>query len=246
MNKRAAELGMTHSHFVNPWGKPEPTQKVTAHDMALLAIHLIRDYPDQYHYFSQKEFTWNKIRQLNRNPLLSMEFGGDGLMIGDTPEGGFGLVGSALQSDQRLVVVINGLKTAAERNEEARKLFNWGFRSFDPRVLFQPGDTVGSASVYGGESSSVPLTCEAPAKIFLPHGSTDRLLAKIVYTGPLVAPVAAGAEVGRLKVWRGTTLALEVPVKTMASVPRGGLAKRAFDASLELAQGWIRKALARN
>ena len=173
--------------------------------MALLAIHLIRDYPEQYHYFAQKEFTWNKIRQLNRNPLLSMEFGGDGLMIGDTPESGFGLVGSALQNDQRLIVVINGLKTAAERNEEARKLFNWGFRSFDPRVLFQPGDTVGSASVYGGESSSVPLTCEAPAKIFLPHGSTDRLLGQdCLHRAAASPPSRRGPRSARLKVWRGT------------------------------------------
>ena len=246
MNKRAAELGMAHSHFANAWGKSDPTQRVTARDMALLAAHIIRDYPDYYRYFSEKEFTWNKIRQLNRNPLLSMSIGADGFDTGDLPESGFGLVGSALQNDQRLIVIVNGLKTASDRAEESHKLFNWGFRSFDPRSLFQPGDTVGTASVYGGAQGEVALTVMHTAKIFVPHASTDHLTAKVVYTGPLVAPVSAGVEVGRLKVWRGAILALDVPVKTKESVGVGGLGRRALDAALELTQGWVRKALARN
>ncbi len=245
MNKRASEIGMTHSHFVNPWGKGDPGQRVTARDMALLAAHIIREYPEYYKYFGEKEFTWNKIRQLNRNPLLTMDIGADGLKTGDIAESGFGLVGSAIQNGQRLIVVINGLKTAGERAEEARKLFNWGFRSFEPRVLFQPGDTVGTAAVYGGAQGEVPLTCEQTAKIFSPRGGGERLSAKIVYTGPLVAPVSEGAEVGRLKVWRGTELALDLPLKTLAAVPVGGLTRRAFDAGLELAQGWLRGTLAK-
>jgi len=245
MNKRAAELGMTHSHFTNSSGRPDPAMRVTAHDMALLAAHIIREYPDYYRYFGEKDFTWNKIHQLNRNPLLTMEFGADGLKTGDTAEGGYGLVGSALQSDQRLIVVANGSKTAQERSDEARKLFNWGFRSFDPRVIFAPGDTVGTASVYGGAEGEVAVTIDQPAKVFLAHGSGDRLTAKIVYVGPLIAPVAEGVEVGRLKIWRGATLALDLPVKTKSSVALGGLARRALDASLELAQGLLRNALAK-
>ena len=245
MNKRAAELGMTHSVFANPRGKSDPKQHVSARDMALLAAHLIRDYPDYYHYFGEKEFTWNKIRQLNRNPLLNMDVGADGLMTGDAPESGYGLVGSAEQSGQRLILVVNGLKTAADRAEESRKLLNWGFRSFDPRVLFQPGETVGTASVYGGEQSEVPLASDQPVKIFLPRGSQDKLTAKIVYIGPLPAPVAAGVEVARLKVWRGQSLALDAPLKTKAAVPLGGLSKRAFDAAIEFAVDLFRKALAK-
>jgi D-alanyl-D-alanine carboxypeptidase (penicillin-binding protein 5/6) len=245
MNKRAAELGMIHSHFVNPWGKGDPGQRVTARDMALLAAHIIRDYPEYYKYFSEKEFTWDKIHQLNRNPLLTMDIGADGLKTGDIAESGFGLVGSAVQNGQRLIVVINGLKTASERAEEARKLFNWGFRAFEPRVLFQSGDVVGTASVYGGTHGEVELTVDQPAKVFLSRGGGDRLTAKIVYTGPLVAPVSAGVEIGRLKVWRGTALALDLPVKTRAAVPEGGLTGRAFDAAMELAQGWLRGALAK-
>ena len=244
MNKRAAELGMTHSAFADARGKSDPKQHVTARDMALLAAHLIRDYPDYYHYFAEKEFTWNKIRQLNRNPLLNMDVGADGFMTGDAPESGYGLVGSAEQEGQRLILVVNGLKTAADRAEESRKLFNWGFRSFDPRVLFQPGETVGTATVYGGEQSEVPLASDRPLKIFLPRGSQDRLTAKIVYLGPLPAPVAAGVEVARLKVWRGQSLALDAPLKTKAAVPLGGLSKRALDAAIEFAVGVVRKALA--
>ncbi|MGO9770165.1 MAG: D-alanyl-D-alanine carboxypeptidase family protein [Roseiarcus sp.] len=246
MNKRAAELGMTHSIFANARGISDPRQHVSARDMALLAAHIIRDYPDDYHYFGEKDFTWDKIHQLNRDPLLNMSIGADGLMAGDSSESGYGLVGSAEQGGQRLILVLNGLKTAADRAEESRKLFDWGFRSFDPRVLFQPGDTVGTASVYGGAQSEVPLTCDRPAKIFLPRGSQDRLMAKIVYVGPLQAPVAAGVEVARLQVWRGKTLALEAPLRTQTAVPLGGLSKRALDAGIEFATNLIRKAFARN
>ena len=245
MNKRAAELGLSQSHFTNPSGKPDPAMRVTAQDMAHLAAHIIRTYPDYYRYFGEKDFTWNKIHQLNRNPLLTMEFGADGLKTGDTTEGGYGLVGAAVQNDQRLIVVLNGCKTAQERAEEARKLFNWGFRSFDPRVLFAPGDAVGTASVYGGAAGEVAVTIEQPAKVFVPHGSGDRLTAKIVYVGPLIAPVSEGVEIGRLKVWRGSTLALDLPVKTKNAVALGGLARRALDAGIELAQNALRSALAK-
>jgi D-alanyl-D-alanine carboxypeptidase (penicillin-binding protein 5/6) len=112
-------------------------------------------------------------------------------------------------------------------------------------VLFAPGDSVGTASVYGGAQGDVPVTIEQPAKVFVPHGSGDRLTAKIVYVGPLIAPVSEGVEVGRLKVWRGSTLALELPVKTKSAVPLGGLAQRALDAGMELAQDVLRNALAK-
>ena len=109
----------------------------------MLARHLIRDYPEYYHYFGEKDFTWDKIRQSNRNPLLTMNIGADGLKTGDTNESGFGLVGSAVQDGQRLILVVNGYKTAADRAEDSRRLLNWGFRGFDVRVFFQPGDAVG-------------------------------------------------------------------------------------------------------
>jgi D-alanyl-D-alanine carboxypeptidase (penicillin-binding protein 5/6) len=243
MNKRAAELGMTHSHFANSRGKVDPNQHVTARDMALLAAHIIRDYPEYYHYFGEKDFTWNKIHQLNRNPLLTMDIGADGLKAGDVADGGFALVGSAVQDNQRLIVVMNGLKSATERSEEARKLFNYGFHSFDRRTLYGAGDQVGSASVYGGESDEVPLVTENPVALFVPRGESDRLVAKIVYTGPLAAPVEAGKDVARLKIWRGDMLVVDAPLRTGASVALGGLTRRAFDAGIELAGDAVRRAL---
>ena len=246
MNKRAAELAMTRSTFANSWGAGDPHQRVTPRDMARLAAHVIANYPDYYRYFGEKEFTWNKIRQLHRNPLLTMDLGADGLKTGDIAESGFGLVGSAVQNGQRLIIVVNGLKTASDRSEESRKLLNWGFRSFDARTLFQAGDVVGAAAVFGGAQGEVPLVAAAPIKIFAARGSSEKLTAKIVYKGPLAAPVSAGQEVARLKVWRGASEVLDVPLKTAAAVATGTLSQRALDAGIEMASGFIRSAFAKN
>jgi D-alanyl-D-alanine carboxypeptidase (penicillin-binding protein 5/6) len=175
-----------------------------------------------------------------------MDLGADGLKTGDIAESGFGLVGSAVQNGQRLIVVVNGLKTAADRAEESRKLLDWGFRSFDARMLYQVGDVVGQASVYGGAQGEVDLVAEKPIKVFAAHGSGDKLSAKIIYQGPLTAPVAEGVEAGRLRIWRGQSQVLEVPLKTGGSVAVGTLTQRALDAGLELAGGFLRRTLAKN
>jgi serine-type D-Ala-D-Ala carboxypeptidase (penicillin-binding protein 5/6) len=246
MNKRAAELGMTHSTFANPWGAPDAHQRVSPRDMAHLAAYVIATYPDYYRYFGEKEFTWNKIRQLNRNPLLTMDLGADGLKTGDIAESGFGLVGSAVQNGQRLILVVNGLKTATDRSEESRKLLNWGFHSFDTKTLFQAGDVVGAASVFGGAQREVPLIAEAPIKIFVARGTSEKLTAKIVYKGPLAAPVGEGEEAAHLKIWRGASEVLDVPLKTANAVETGTLSQRALDAGIEMASGLIRKTFAKN
>ena len=245
MNKRAAELGMTHSHFANARGKAAPNQYVTARDMALLAAHVIRDDQEYYHYFSEKDFTWDKIHQLNRNPILTMNIGADGLKAADAGDGGFGLVGTAVQDGRRLIVVMYGLKSAAERVEEARKLFDYGFHSFERRTVFEAGQPVGSASVYGGASGEVPLVSERPIMLFVPRGASDKLVAKIVYTGPLTAPVEKGQDAGRLKIWRGDMLVVDAPLKAGAPVALGGLTSRAFDAGVELAGDALRDAVQR-
>ena len=245
MNKRAAELGMTHSHFANARGKADPRQFVTARDMAELAAHVIRDDQDYYHYFSEKEFTWNKIHQLNRNPLLTMGMGADGLKAADAGDGGFGLVGSAVQDGQRLILVMYGLKSAAERVEEARKLLDYGFHSFDRRTVFEAGQTVGNAAVYGGELGEVALISERPISLFVPRGESDKLVAKIVYAGPLTAPVERGQDVARLKIWRDDMLVVNAPLKTGDAVALGGLTRRAFDAGIELAGDAVRDAVQR-
>ena len=241
MSRRARDLGMAKSTFANPWGKADPAQMVTAREMALLAGHIIRTYPERYRIFGEKDFTWNKIKQQNRNPLLFMDIGADGLKTGDIKESGFGLVGSAVQNGQRLIVVMNGLKTAKDRAEEARKLLQWGFRSFDARTVFKEGETIGTARLYGGARSDVPLVADGAVKLLLPRGTGERLSGKIVYQGPIATPVAKGTELARLKIWRGTVEALDIPLKAGESVETGSLPRRAFDAGFELGADLIRK-----
>ena len=245
MNKRAAELGLAHCHFTNAWGRSDPAERVTARDLAELARHLIRDYPEYYHNFSDKDFTWNRIHQLNRNPLLTMNIGADGLKTGDTAESGFGLVGSAVQNGQRLIVVVNGLKTASERAEEARRLLNWGFHGFDVRVFYQPGDVVGRAEVYGGAQDSVDLTPLAPVKVFVPKSGADKMTAKIIYSGPLAAPVEAGRPLGELRIFNAGAQVASAPLATKGAVARGPMSSRAADAAWELSKDWLRRQWAR-
>jgi D-alanyl-D-alanine carboxypeptidase (penicillin-binding protein 5/6) len=241
MMKRGRELGLTRSVFTNSWGRDDPEQKVTPREMTLLAAHVIATYPDDYKYFGEKEFLWNKIKQSNRNPLLTMDIGADGLKTGNIDASGFGLVGSAVQNDQRLILALYGAKSAKERAEEARKLFLWGFRSFDSKTIFGAGEIIGGAKVYGGASSEAPLVADHEVKILLPHNGGERFTGRIVYNGPLMAPVEAGREVARLKIIRGSTEVLDLPLKTAASIEVGSLPRRAMDAGLEYFGGLFRR-----
>jgi len=241
MTKRARELGLEHSTFTNAWGRGDPEQKVSPREMVALANHVILTYPDLYKYFGEKDFTWNKIKQANRNPLLTMDLGADGLKTGNIDESGYGLVGSAVQNGQRLILALYGCRTAKERVEEARKIFLWGFRSFDSKTIFQAGETIGGAKVYGGSASEVPLVADKEVRILVPRTATGKFTGRIVYTGPLIAPVEAGREVARLKIFRGTEQILDLPLKTAAAVGEGALPRRAMDAGLEYATGLFRK-----
>ncbi len=244
MNKRAGELGLTKSRFGNPWGKASDDQKVTAREMAKLALYVVQTYPEYYKYFGEKEFTWNNIRQQNRNPLLTMSIGADGLKTGNIEKGDFGMVGSAVQDGRRLIVAVYGAKTAKERAEEARKLLQWGFRNFEEKELFKAGEPVGPASVYGGTQGSVDLVSKTDVKVLLPRGATERLTGKIVYEGPVIAPVTEGQKIGRLEIKRGANVVLEQPLEASAAVEQGSLSRRAFDAAYEYAAAKIHEKLA--
>jgi D-alanyl-D-alanine carboxypeptidase (penicillin-binding protein 5/6) len=246
MTERVRALGLTKSVFRNATGMGDPEQKVTARELARLSDHIIKTYPELYKIFGQREFTWNKIKQQNRNPLLAMEIGADGLKTGNIDEAGFGLVGSAVQNGQRLIVVVNGLKTGRDRAQEARKLLEWGFRAFEARKIFGEGEIVGEASVFGGAKGRVALKAKGPVSLLLPRGAGERLNARIVYRGPLVAPVQEGLEVGRLLVTRGEVKTLEIPLYAAETVEPGTLQRRALDAVMELATGWVRKVLKRS
>ena len=230
MTKRARELGLTKSTFANSNGLPDPGNKMTVRELGILARHIVLTYPDYYKLFNEREFTWNKIRQQNRNPLLTMLEGADGLKTGYTKEGGYGMVGSAVQNGMRLIVVVNGLEDADDRASEAKKLLEWGFRNFEARTLFAVDQTVGYARVFGGESRSVKLTSPEPVKVMVQRNGTDKLVARIVYNGPVRAPVESGQRVGTLKVWRGTNIALESPLFAAEPIATGSTTRRATQA----------------
>ncbi|MPR06645.1 D-alanyl-D-alanine carboxypeptidase family protein [Microvirga tunisiensis] len=242
MNERAKQIGLTKSTFRNATGYGHPEQKTTVRDLSKLALHIIETYPDLYKIFGEREFTWNKIRQQNRNPLVFLDIGADGLKTGNIDESGYGLIGSAVQNDQRLIVVVNGLKTAKDRAAESRKLLDWGFRAFETQQLFAEGQVVGEAQVFGGNRRSLPLVSKKPIRVLVPRGEGERVTARIVYTGPLKAPVQKGTEVARLQVNRGDMQALEMPLYANEDVQEGTLSQRALDGLLEFSTGWVRRA----
>ena len=240
MTKRARELDMPKSTFGNSNGLPDPANKMSVRELARLARYVIQTYPEFYKLFGEREFTWNKIRQQNRNPLLTSLEGADGLKTGYTKEGGYGMVGSAVQNGMRLIVVVNGLDDPDDRATEAKKMLEWGFRNFEARPLFAAQQPVGSAKVFGGESRSVKLASPEPIKVMVQKNGTDKLIARVVYNGPVRAPVESGQQVGVVRVWRGTNIAMEAPVYAAESVARGSTIRRAIDGASELVIGMFR------
>jgi len=234
LTQRARQIGLEKSVFTNSNGLPDPGEQMTTRELAMLSRHIIRTYPEFYPLFAQPDYTWNKIRQQNRNPLLGMVTGADGLKTGFTKEAGYGLVGSAVQNGLRLIVVVNGVSTAKERADEAKKLLEWGFRNFEQRVLFAEGQTIGTAKVYGGASGRVPLVANGEVRVMLPKTGAEKLIARIVYQGPVPAPVVEGTPIGNIKVWRHDSLILTMPLKAAESVGKGNMPQRAFDAVTEM------------
>ena len=240
MTQRARELGLARSTFANSNGLPDPGNKMTVRELATLARYIIQTYPEFYKLFGEKEFTWNKIKQPNRNPLLNSLEGADGLKTGFTKEGGYGMVGSAVQNGVRLIVAINGLEDPGDRATEAKKMLEWGFRNFEVRTVFAENQTIGYAKVFGGDSRSVALASHEPVKVMVQKNGTDKLIARIVYSGPVRAPFEAGQKVGLVKVWRGGNVAVETPVYAAEAVGRGSTMRRAVDGVAELAIGLFR------
>jgi D-alanyl-D-alanine carboxypeptidase (penicillin-binding protein 5/6) len=240
MTKRARELGLARSTFANSNGLPDPGNKMTVRELSTLARYIVQTYPEFYKLFGEKEFTWNKIRQQNRNPLLNSLEGADGLKTGFTKDGGYGMVGSAVQNGVRLIVAINGLDDPDDRATEAKKMLEWGFRNFEARTVFAAEQTIGYAKVFGGDSRSVPLASREPVKIMVQKNGSDKLIARIVYSGPVRAPVEAGQKIGAIKVWRGSNVAVETPIYATEAIGRGSTIRRAIDGASELAIGLFR------
>lgn len=221
MNIRAAELGMAGSHFMNASGWPVPEHYSTSHDLALLASRLMADFPEYYHYFSEKEFTYNKIRQPNRDPLLGKVAGADGIKTGHTDIAGYGLIGSAVRGARRLILVVNGLESEKARAEESAKILEWGFRNFEQKTLFKKGEQAGTAQVWLGQEPEVPLVVEKDLIVVVPLDKRVKMTMR--YTGPLKAPVQKGMPVARLLVEIPDQRPMEVDLLTGKDVEKKGL-----------------------
>ena len=200
MNERAAELGLDDTHFTNSTGWPDPDHVTTARDIAELSRRIIIDFPEYYPMFAEKSYTYNGIRQGNRNPLLYRYDGADGLKTGYTKASGHGLAASARRGEQRLVLVVNGLDGVNVRAQEAERLLDYGFRSFKTYVLFRKGDVVDQFDVWLGEADTVPLVVDSDVTLMMPRKARKEMVVKIVADGPIEAPVEAGARVARLVV----------------------------------------------
>ncbi|MGE5505706.1 MAG: D-alanyl-D-alanine carboxypeptidase family protein [Actinomycetota bacterium] len=224
--RRAHQLGMTHSNFRNASGWPEPDHLTTARDLSILARHIIADYPEYYQIFSEKEFTFNNIKQGNRNPLLYTTQGADGLKTGHTEAAGYGLTGSIKRGERRIIMVLNGMSSMKERAEETQRLTEWAFREFDDYSLFKPGDQITDAEVWLGDAETVPLVAAKKLEVTLPRKARREMKVTAVYTGPIPAPIKKGDVVGKLVITAPGVQAMELPLAAGADVQRLGFSGR--------------------
>jgi D-alanyl-D-alanine carboxypeptidase (penicillin-binding protein 5/6) len=239
MTKRARELGMRNTTFRNATGWPDPEHLSTARDLAVLAQRTIEDFPQYYPYYSEKEFTYNGIRQGNRDPLLYKDLGADGLKTGHTEASGYGLTASARQGDRRLIMVLNGLKDVHARSQESERLMSWGFREFSNYSLFKAGDEVSTAEVWLGKAETVPLVVDQDLTVTLPNAARPEMKVSVAYDGPIPAPVTEGDRLAVLKVSAPGVETVEVPLVAGASVEKLGFLGRLVAALKHLIQEQI-------
>jgi D-alanyl-D-alanine carboxypeptidase (penicillin-binding protein 5/6) len=226
MTKRAHELGMNETTLKNSSGWPEPGHVMSAEDLAILSRHLINDFPEYYPIFAERDFTWNDITQQNRNPLLALNLGADGLKTGHTSEAGYGLTGSAVREGQRIVFVVSGLDSVQERAAESAAIVQWAFGAFDTVRFFDANETVAEADVWMGASPTVPMIAPAPVQMLAPKEARGGLKARVVYDGPLEAPIAAGQPIGALIVEGEGVEPARFELVAGAEVPKGGFRVR--------------------
>ena len=239
MTARAKDLGLGRSTFGNATGLPGAQSFTTARDLVELSRHIHRTYPQYYPLYSQPDFEWNKIFQRNKNPLLSLGIGVDGLGAGYAEGAGYAAVASVERDGTRLFLALGGLENDRERLDEARRLLDWGLSAFETKILFQAGEVIGQASVYGGQARYIDLVAKEPIDIYVPTDNPERLTGRIVYKWPLRAPVAEGQGVGSLRIFSGDRLVREVDLFTSQPVATGSLSSRATDALLELMFFWL-------
>lgn len=229
MTERGKAIGLEQSTFANASGWPDPRQRMSMKDLATLAEHLINEFPEYYHYFSIEEFPFDNrapANRNNRNPMLGLVPGADGLKTGHTVESGYGIVGSAVQGDRRVTFVLNGLDTERARREEAEAVTNWAFRNFISKTVVRKGQVVDQAAVWMGTQPSVPLTVAEDLTLLVPALVQGQVEAQVVYEGPVPAPVIAGQPVGELVISLPDMAPRRVPLVAAANVPEGGFVTR--------------------
>lgn len=226
MTLRAREIGMHDSTFKNATGWPNPEHRMTPRDLATLAVHTLRDFPEYYRYYSEKEFTYNGIRQTNRNPLIYKNMGADGLKTGHTQESGYGLVASAKRGDRRLVLVVNGLTSKKQRGSESERLLEWGFREFNNYRLFTAGETVDEAPIWLGTQAMMPLVIEQDVHLTIPKKSRRKMKVTVNYVSPIPAPIRQGQQIATVTITAPDIDTVEFPLVAGADAHQLGLIGR--------------------
>ncbi|MBX9588432.1 MAG: D-alanyl-D-alanine carboxypeptidase [Hyphomonadaceae bacterium] len=241
MTEQARQLGLKKSVFKNATGLYHPEHLATARELAVLARIIIKDYPEYYPLFAQREFAYRQHKFFNRNPLLGAVAGVDGLKTGYVKEAGYGIAASAKVDNRRLIMVIGGATTPEERKDDGRRLFEWGFKNFSEVKLFEAGEVVGHARIWGGERMYMPLTGDNGVNVVLPrYPANQKLSGRIFYKGPLKPPIKKGDQVAILRVTTSSDAMNEVPLFAAEDVGKAGFVRRGLDSLLYLATGWMR------
>lgn len=236
MTQKAKDLGLKNSTFKNATGLPDPEHLMSPHDLALLATALIRDFPEYYPIYSEKEFTYNGIKQGNRNPLLYTMDGADGLKTGHTQESGFGLTGSVKTRDgRRLIMVVNGLKTMKDRSAESQKLMGYGLSAFENVTVFNKDATIENIPVWYGEAETVPAVLNNDLVMTIARGGGSGVVTKVIYDSPVTAPVQKGQKIGQVMVTSADNQSKMVDLIAAADVAKVGY----FGKMKKIVSGWL-------
>jgi serine-type D-Ala-D-Ala carboxypeptidase (penicillin-binding protein 5/6) len=230
MNKQAQKLGLKNTSFTNSTGLPHPQHYSTAEDMAKLAAALIRDFPEEYKLYAQKDFTYNKITQANRNRLLWLDSTVDGMKTGHTEAAGYCLIAAGKRGDRRLISVVLGTNSDAARAQESQKLLNFGFQFSDTQRLYKKGEALATPEVFKGKQNNVKLGFERDMWLTLPRDKFTGLKATLTTTQPLLAPLAQGQKAGIMKLTKDDKVIAELPVVALEDVPVAGVLGRGWDA----------------
>lgn len=227
MTRRAHEMGAKNTHFVNSTGLPDEGHVSTARDLAIMGERTIRDFPEEYaKYYGMTEFKYNEINQQNRNPLLNKNMGADGIKTGRTESGGYGIVGSAKQGDRRLIVVVNGLETEKEREQDALALLSWGFTHFKNYKLFAEGQEISKVDIWSGKAPHLSLSAAQDIEVTIPRSERKNLTLKVIHQNPIQAPVKKGQYVGDLSILLSSKEIKKIPLYASQEVEQAGFFSR--------------------